>query len=151
MRLTDYVVAAGAIVNAARCGSHEITPLGLAHLDDLLELASKDAAVIEARLRQPDAERIVKSDPAFHAPADYSVVLPPDEPAWSQRVDDLARVIREGSDALVHEVRGGNVVAFPAHLVQRWPLLSQQPEAHDVLMSIAKSGEIGPRDGGDAA
>lgn len=136
MRLTDYIVAAGAIVNAARCGSHEITPLGLAHLDDLLELASKDAAVIEARLRQPDAERIVKSDPAFHAPADYSIVLPPDEPP-----------------ALA--ARAGNVVEFPAHMVKRWPLLTQQPEAHDVLMAIAKSGEIGPRadehDGGDAA
>jgi hypothetical protein len=151
MRLTDYVVAAGAIVNAARVGSHEITALGLAHLDELLELASKDAAAIEARLREADAQRIVKSIPELHAPADYSIVLPPEEPAWSRRVDDLARVIREGSDALVDEARSGNVVAFPAHLVKRWPLLSQQPEAHDVLMAIARSGELGPKDGGDAA
>jgi len=142
MRMTDYLVAASAIVNAARTGTHEITGIGLAHLDELLALAADDALEIERLveierlaagqgLQQETFAEFVAKARVLHAQADMSVLLPPDDPPQAPQ--------------------RGNVVAFPAHIVKRWPLLSQQPEARELLMAIAKSGEIGPRDGGDAA
>lgn len=132
MRLTDYIVAASAIVNAARTGSHEITALGLAHLDELLVNASDDALEIEKALSHPGVQNFVAEIPALHLPADISIILPPEE----LPPDEPPQIQAEG-----------NVVAFPAHMVKRWPLLTQQPEAHNALMAIAKGGEIGPMHG----
>lgn len=132
MRITDYLVAASAIVHAARTGTHEITGLGLAHLDDLILRAANDALEIEkltvdkAALALPFSA-LVASWPAFSLGAELDLLIPPDE----------------APQPLQHR---DNVVQFP--------VIRRDPQTHGLMEELraeARSGQIGPKDGGSAA